>query len=84
MLYGFRPEQTTIAEDGRGLALPVSFVERIGARTIVHLGDNGEAVKAVFDNDIGVTMGETAVIAPHAPSVRLFDAASGVAIRAEV
>ena len=37
--YGFRPEQATIASDGRGIAAPVTFVERIGARTIVHLGE---------------------------------------------
>ncbi|MGD9913290.1 MAG: ABC transporter ATP-binding protein [Rhizobiaceae bacterium] len=82
VLYGFRPEQTTIATDGQGMVMPVTFVERIGARTIVHLGDGASAVKAVFENDVGVALGETAVVAPNAESVRLFDAASGAAIRA--
>ena len=60
--------------------MPVTFVERIGARTIIHFGGTGAAVKAVFDNDIGLAIGETATIAPNATSVRLFDAASGMSI----
>jgi len=80
VLYGFRPEQVSVAVDGRGLALPVSFVERIGARTIVHLGEGAGSVKAVFDNDVSATIGETLTIAPEPASVRIFDAASGRAI----
>lgn len=80
VLYGFRPEQATIAEDSKGLVLPVTFVERIGARTIVHLGQGGSAVKAVFDNDLRVAVGETLVLAPDAASVRIFDVATGKAV----
>ncbi|MBZ9884051.1 ABC transporter ATP-binding protein [Mesorhizobium sp. CA10] len=80
VLYGFRPEQVTLAE--RGLTMPVSFVERIGARTIVHLGEGEGAVKAVFENDVGLSVGETAVVAPPASSVRVFAAATGLAVRA--
>ncbi|MES0100830.1 ABC transporter ATP-binding protein [Mesorhizobium sp. M0019] len=82
VFYGFRPEQVTLAEGGRGLSMPVSFVERIGARTIIHLGDGETAVKAVFDNDVGLAIGQTAVVAPAAEAVRVFDAASGLALRA--
>ncbi|TPK18693.1 ABC transporter ATP-binding protein [Mesorhizobium sp. B2-5-9] len=82
VLYGFRPEQVALAENGRGLAMPVTFVERIGARTIVHLGQGDGAVKAVFDNDVGLSIGELAVVAPAASSVRVFDAVSGLAMRA--
>ncbi|PBB24655.1 MULTISPECIES: ABC transporter ATP-binding protein [unclassified Mesorhizobium] len=82
VLYGFRPEQVALAQDGHGLAMPVTFVERIGARTIVHLGQGDGAVKAVFDNDVGLSIGQTAVVAPAASSVRIFDAASGVAMKA--
>ncbi|TIX05361.1 MAG: ABC transporter ATP-binding protein, partial [Mesorhizobium sp.] len=81
VLYGFRPEQATLVEGGRGLSLPVTFVERIGARTIIHLGDGEAAVKAVFDNDVGLSVGQTAVIAPAAQSVRVFDAATGLAMK---
>ncbi|TIP80399.1 MAG: ABC transporter ATP-binding protein [Mesorhizobium sp.] len=82
VLYGFRPEQVTLAEGGRGLSLPVTFIERIGARTIVHLGQGESAVKAVFDNDVGLAIGQTAVVAPAQASVRVFDAATGLAMKA--
>ncbi|NGN41835.1 ABC transporter ATP-binding protein [Mesorhizobium sp. CGMCC 1.15528] len=80
VLYGFRPEQAAIAEDGEGLTLPVTFVERIGARTIVHMGQGGSAVKAVFDNNLRVAVGEMMVLAPDAASVRIFDVATGKAV----
>ena len=80
--YGFRPEQVEI-DDGRdGLALPVSLVERIGARNIVHLGEPSLGVKAVFGHDVAIEAGTLAHIAPVAASVRLFDAASGKALGA--
>lgn len=82
VLYGFRPEQATLVQNGQGLAMPVTFVERIGARTIVHLGQGEAAVKTVFDNDVGLAIGDTAVIAPTASSVRVFDAATGLAMKA--
>ncbi|WP_159588175.1 ABC transporter ATP-binding protein [Chelativorans xinjiangense] len=80
VFYCFRPEEISIAREGRGLAMPVTFVERIGARTIVHLGEGEETAKAVFDNDVGLSAGETAVISANEETVRLFDAASGQAI----
>jgi multiple sugar transport system ATP-binding protein len=83
VLYGFRPEQAMIAAGGKGLSMPVTFVERIGARTIVHLGEGAHAVKTVFDNDLRVAVGETLVIAPEPSSVRIFNAASGRAVGSE-
>ncbi|RWK53782.1 ABC transporter ATP-binding protein [Mesorhizobium sp.] len=82
VLYGFRPEQVTLAESGRGLAMPVNFVERIGARTIIHLGQGESAAKAVFDNDVGLAIGQAAVVAPAQASVRVFEAATGLAMKA--
>jgi multiple sugar transport system ATP-binding protein len=77
--YGFRPEQAslTAAEGG----LPVFFVERIGARTIVHLGRDKASVKIVLDNDNGLEAGMTARLDVNPEAVRLFDAATGQAIR---
>ena len=72
VFYGFRPEEARLAEDG--IRLPVGFVERIGARTILHMGDEG-AVKAVFEND--VAPGEVATLRPNEGAIRLFDAGSG-------
>jgi multiple sugar transport system ATP-binding protein len=81
--YGFRPEQTVLRHEGPGIALPVTFVERIGARTIVHLGVGEQAVKAVCGNDAHWTTGETAILAPVDVAVRLFDAGTGRAIGVE-
>jgi len=78
--YGFRPESLHFAPPGTGIAREVSFVERIGARTIVHLGFGEDGFKAVFDRSSGLTLGEVAHLAPEPTSVRLFDAATGVAL----
>ena len=81
VVYGFRPERVVLAGDGAGLSLPVTFVERIGARTVAHFGEGTGRVKAVFDNDIAVQAGETVTIAVEPGSTRIFDAATGAAIR---
>jgi len=81
--YGLRPEQTMLLPQGPGIAMPVTFVERIGARTIVHLGGGEAAVKAVCANDVRWVTGEAAFVAPVEQSVRVFDAATGIAIKAE-
>lgn len=81
VVFGFRPEQATLVAEGEGMAMPISFVERIGARTILHLGEGAAATKAVFENDTGFEMGKTLHFAPLAHAVRLFDAASGAALK---
>ena len=81
VVYGFRPECVVIAGKGEGLRLPVTFVERIGARTVVHFGSDAARVKAVFDNDVAIEAGETVTLAVEPGSARLFDAATGAAIR---
>lgn len=80
VVYGFRPERVTFADQG-GIPMQVTFVERIGARTIVHFGLGEQAVKAVLDNDVGVFPGAAANVLIEPDAVRLFDAASGAAIR---
>jgi multiple sugar transport system ATP-binding protein len=79
VFYGFRPEQAslTASEDG----LPIFFVERIGARTIVHVGRAKASVKIVLDNDNGLEAGMNARLYVSPEAVRLFDAATGQAIR---
>jgi multiple sugar transport system ATP-binding protein len=79
VFYGFRPEQASLTPDETGL--PVFFVERIGARTIVHLGRDKASVKVVLDNDNGLEAGMKARLNVNPDAVRLFDAASGAAIR---
>ena len=82
VIYGFRPEQASIVPDGQGMAMPVSFVERIGARTILHLGQGSTSAKVVFENDAGFEPGKMLHFAPHAAAVRLFDARTGLALKA--
>ncbi|WP_417417756.1 ABC transporter ATP-binding protein [Hoeflea sp.] len=79
VVYGFRPEHCELTS-GEGINMPVTFVERIGARTILHLGDKATSVKAVFDNDVVVRTGETVTLSIDPANIRLFDAATGDAI----
>ena len=78
--YGFRPEEATLGSEGQGLRARVTFVERIGARTIVH-AESGQPVKVVTENDVGFSIGDVVSIVPAPQAVRLFDAASTAAIR---
>ena len=63
------------------MTLPVNFVERIGARTILHLGQGRDVAKVVFENDAGFDPGKDLHFAPLPAAVRLFDAASGLALQ---
>ena len=80
--YGFRPENITVGSKIEGHALPVMFTERIGARTIVHLGDS-LSIKAVFDNDTSVNVGETLKFSVKPEHLLLFDAETGTRIGRE-
>jgi multiple sugar transport system ATP-binding protein len=77
--YGFRPEQAHLSPSSDGL--PIFFVERIGARTIVHLGREKATIKVVMDNDNGLEAGMKAKLTVNPGAVRLFDAETGRAIR---
>ena len=81
VIYGFRPEQAAIVAAGQGMAMPVNFVERIGARTILHLGRGQDVAKVVFENDAGFEAGKVLHFAPLPDAVRLFDADSGLALK---
>lgn len=78
--YGFRPEELTVVAGDAALAADVTFVERIGSRTIVHFEMAGEVAKGVFTNDVALRPGGAARIDPAPDAVRLFDRASGNAI----
>ncbi|WP_308917013.1 ABC transporter ATP-binding protein [Jannaschia sp. LMIT008] len=72
VVYGFRPEEARMGEDG--VTRPVSFVERIGARTILHM-EGG--IKAVFENDVAVAEGRPVTLSPNPGAARIFDAGTG-------
>ncbi|MDH6268711.1 multiple sugar transport system ATP-binding protein [Rhizobium sp. SG_E_25_P2] len=77
--YGFRPEQAQLEPSSSGL--PIFFVERIGSRTIVHLGTEGAVIKLVLGNDAAFDAGQMARLTVNPGSVRLFDGETGLAIR---
>lgn len=84
LVYGVRPENVTLRrgeKEGRGLSLGVNFVERIGARSIVHLGETDHEIKVLEGNQSPTRVGETLDAVAHAGASHLFDAQTGVAIR---
>jgi multiple sugar transport system ATP-binding protein len=80
VLFGFRPEQAVLGPPGSGINAPVAVVERIGARTIVHLGEDETAMKVVVDNDVAADAGSLAAVSPAMEAVRVFDRATGMAL----
>jgi len=79
IVYGFRPEHCELTS-GEGIRLPVTFVERIGARTTLHMGDETTSLRGVFDNDVPVRMGESVTLSIDPANIRLFDAKTGDAL----
>lgn len=74
VIFGFRPEQ--VQPDAAGpIQMRVSAVERIGARTILHLAEAGCEAKAVLDSATPAPeQGELFRFRVDAADVRLFDA----------
>lgn len=85
VLFGIRPEDVAIVpSDASGaLAMEVVFVERIGARTILHLAAGDHQLKAVEGNGYPVSVGERVGVRPDPERVRLFDRATGMALKPE-
>ncbi len=84
LVYGVRPENVTLRRgenQSGGLSFGVNFVERIGARSIVHLGKADHELKVLEGNQSPTSVGETLDVVAHAGSSHLFDAQSGAAIR---
>ena len=79
IIYGFRPEHCRLTS-GEGIRMPVTFVERIGARTILHMGEKAASIKGVFDNDVVVQTGDIVTLSIDPANIRLFDADTGNAI----
>lgn len=80
---GFRPEQVSASHSG--LTMHVGFVERIGARTIVHLEHSGSTAKAVLPSDATPPVAGTHwTFAAPGDAIRLFDPSSGQALKGTV
>jgi multiple sugar transport system ATP-binding protein len=78
--FGFRPEELSVAADTAGIAVDVTFVERIGSRTVVHFEVGGTAAKGVFENNVPLRPGAGTRLVPGENAVRLFGRESGLAI----
>ena len=80
LVFGTRPEQLELRRDdgyASSLRMTATFVERVGARTIVHLEHDGQALKVAEKNGYQAERGESrSVIVPQAAAL-LFDAESG-------
>ena len=74
VVFGFRPEQAHPDANGP-LAMAVTTVERIGARTILHLAAGAHRAKAVLDSEAQVPeQGEVFRFRIALEDTRLFDA----------
>ena len=78
VVFGFRPEDVKLEPDGGGdgLSMKVTFVERIGPRSIIHLEAPGHDVKAVGGNQFPARIGDTMRVGSGGLS-HLFDADTG-------
>jgi len=77
---GFRPEQTQLSADG-SMSFETTFVERIGSRTVLHIGDVDAGLKLVSSNHTVVPqLGALAKFSINPGAVRLFDVDTGKAI----
>ena len=79
VLFGVRPEDMQIQPSGnsdQALSLKVTFIERIGPRSIIHVEGGGHQLKVVSDNQETVEIGAPVGIAPTGRT-HLFDADSG-------
>lgn len=85
VLVGVRPEALVVGEDAAAapLTMEVSFVERVGHRTIVHLGAGAETIKMTTHHEFRTTLGSLLPLQLRANSLRLFDESSGLALGAE-
>jgi multiple sugar transport system ATP-binding protein len=85
VVLGIRPEQTELRnEDGHAssLRMTTTFVERVGARTIVHLEQNDLVMKVAEKNGYRAERGaQMSIILPQAMAT-LFDAESGRRVEA--
>ena len=80
VVFGTRPEQLELRSgDGHAssLRMTTTFVERVGARTIVHLEHDGQVMKVAEKNGYQAERGEPrSIIIPQNAAI-LFDAESG-------
>ena len=81
VFLGVRPEDLTITPGDSGdFRMTVVFVERIGARTIVHLEAGAQRAKTFADDDLALTTDQSVGLRVNPARLRLFDRSSGLAL----
>lgn len=83
LLLGIRPEDIELADPGsaaEGFVLPVNFVEPIGPRTILHLGEGGAELKVVTGKRVAHKVGEVVKLVLPPTRRRYFDPVSGLSL----
>jgi multiple sugar transport system ATP-binding protein len=84
LVFGVRPENLLLTPgngDTSELRMATSFIERIGARTVVHLERGGLVVKVVEANGFRAELGAPMSVTVPAGSALLFDRVSQRRIR---
>jgi multiple sugar transport system ATP-binding protein len=85
LVLGARPEQVELDRgngNGSSLRMTTTFVERVGARTIVHLEHDGQTLKVAEKNGYRAERGEPRLVLLPQAAALLFDAESGQRIQA--
>jgi multiple sugar transport system ATP-binding protein len=84
LVLGIRPEHVKLASPGGpsgGLPCTVTFVERIGARTLIYVDCAGQEVVVTERNGYAVSVGAALTIDVVTRNAMLFDKASGSRLR---
>ncbi len=83
LVLGIRPEHVKLKPAGSpsGLLCTVTFVERIGARTLIHLECNGHEIVVTEPHGYAVSVGVAMTAEVPMANARLFDRSSGSRLR---
>ena len=82
VVYGTRPEHIDLATVGQGVATEVVVIEPTGADTQIFTKIAGVEVTSVFRERHAFKPGETIHLRPDPTRAHLFDAASGIRLKA--
>ncbi len=81
VLVGFRPEDVRLADPQKAtLRAGVVFVERIGARAVIHFEEAGEIFKVVEGADVNVAPGDVVGLEPDRSKIIAFDPKTTLAL----
>ncbi|MFK0683539.1 sn-glycerol-3-phosphate ABC transporter ATP-binding protein UgpC [Ochrobactrum sp. BD67] len=75
---GIRPENFTVARDGKGLTLTVEVIEPTGPETHIYGRIAGQPIRAVFRERIHLAPGEQVPVTAKCEHIHLFDKDSGL------